>query len=283
MEYFPPGRSGLKKEGGKEESSWSAVREADALIHVIRNFTMFGLDAPDPETDFAGLDQELIFSDFMVVEKKLERMEAEAKKAKKIDAEEHALLQECKAVLESETPLRHHPYLASAKQLRGYALLSAKPVLVLFNNPDESLSQPELKSATAEENSMVIRGKLEQELAQMSEEEAADLLEEFNISESATDRVIRKSYELMNLISFFTIGDDEVRAWTIRKGTAALDAAETVHTDLKKGFIRAEVISHEDFMDAGSMAAAKKKGTFRLEGKSYEVKDGDIITIRFNL
>jgi len=130
---------------------------------------------------------------------------------------------------------------------------------------------------------MVIRGKLEHELAQMSEEEAAELLEEFNIAAPATDRVIRKSYETMGLISFFTVGEDEVRAWTIQKGTSALEAAGKIHTDIQKGFIRAETISYDDQVAAGSTAAAKKAGTFRLEGKTYTVRDGDIINFRFNI
>jgi len=283
VEYFLPARGTAKKEGVKDESAWTAVREADALIHVVRNFNMFGLDAPSPAKDFTMLDQDLIFADFVVVEKKLERMAAEAKKAKKFEPEEHDLLVQCKAVLEAETPLRRHPHLASARQLRGYAFLSAKPMLVLFNNLDDDQSLPSIDGSLSDENCMVIRGKLEHELAQMTDEESVDLLKEFNISASATDRVIRQSYDLMGLISFFTVGEDEVRAWTIKKGTAALDAAEAIHTDLKKGFIRAEVVSYDDFMEAGSMAAAKKKGTFRLEGKTYEVNDGDIITIRFNI
>jgi hypothetical protein len=283
VEYFLPPRVAAKKEGTKDETAWTAIREADALIHVLRNFRLFGMETPSPAKDFLNLDQELIFSDFVVVEKKLERMEAEAKKAKKFDPEEHDLLLQCKAVLEAETPLRRHPHLASARQLRGYAFLSAKPMLVLFNNADDNQSLPELSGPLSDENCRVIRGKLEHELAQMTDEEAAELLKEFNISSSATDRVIRQSYDLMGLISFFTVGEDEVRAWTIKKGTTALDAAEAIHTDLKKGFIRAEVVAYDDFMDAGSMAAAKKKGTFRLEGKTYEVCDGDIITIRFNI
>jgi ribosome-binding ATPase len=283
VEYFLPPRTSAKKDGAKDETVWTPVREADALIHVVRNFNLFGMQAPSPDRDFLNLDQELIFSDFVVVEKKLERMEAEAKKTKKYDPEEHDLLIQCKAVLEAETPLRRHPHLASARQLRGYAFLSAKPVLALFNNTDDAQSLPELSGPLSEENCLVIRGKLEHELAQMSDEESKDLLAEFDISASATDRVIQQSYELMGLISFFTVGEDEVRAWTIKKGTVALDAAEAIHTDLKKGFIRAEVISYDDFMESGSMAAAKKKGTFRLEGKTYEVNDGDIITIRFNI
>jgi hypothetical protein len=121
------------------------------------------------------------------------------------------------------------------------------------------------------------------ELAQMSTEDAAEFLKEFNISESAMDRVISSSYDLLGLISFFTVGEDEVRAWTIKRGTPAVDAAEVIHSDMKKGFIRAEVLAYEDFKEAGTYAGARKKGTVRLEGKTYEVKDGDIIAIRFNV
>ena len=130
---------------------------------------------------------------------------------------------------------------------------------------------------------MVIRGKLEQELAQMSVEEASEFLTEFNITESAMDRVIKRSYELLGLISFFTVGDDEVRAWTIKKENQAIDAAGAIHTDIKQGFIRAEVLSYENLMAAGTFQEAKKKGTVKLEGKTYEVVDGDIINFRFNV
>ena len=156
-------------------------------------------------------------------------------------------------------------------------------MLVLFNNEDEDDGLPAADTAFEKEDRMVIRGKLEHELAQMSPEEAAELLEEFDISASATDRVVNESYNLLGLISFFTVGEDEVRAWTIKKGTVAVDAAEVIHSDIKKGFIRAEVISYDDFMAAGSMAAAKKQGTLRLEGKTYEIADGDIINFRFNV
>jgi hypothetical protein len=136
---------------------------------------------------------------------------------------------------------------------------------------------------TAHETGLVIRGKLEQELTQMSAEDAAEFLEEFSIGESATDRVIQKSYELLGLISFFTVGKDEVRAWTIRKGTPAVEAAGVIHSDMQKGFIRAEVLAYADLMEAGTHAAARKQGTVRLEGKTYEVKDGDLISFRFNV
>ena len=161
--------------------------------------------------------------------------------------------------------------------------MSAKPVLVLFNNMDDDDALPDIPALTSKETCMVIKAKLEQELIQMSDEEAKEFLSEFNITASAMDRVIQQSYALLGLISFFTVGEDEVRAWTIQKGTSALDAAEVIHSDIKKGFIRAEVLSYTDLIDAGTQAEARKRGTFRLEGKTYEVKDGDIINFRFNV
>ncbi|MEZ4549324.1 MAG: DUF933 domain-containing protein [Desulfobacterales bacterium] len=283
VEYFLPGKSSRPKDASKEDATWTVLRDADALIHVVRNFKLFGLETPDPATDFSALDQELILMDLAQTEKRLERMEMDARKTNKTDPEEKELVDACHRILESEAPLRHHPELAGAPKLRGYAFFSGKPMLVLFNNEDEDDGLPAADTAFEKEDRMVIRGKLEHELAQMSPEEAAELLEEFDISASATDRVVNESYNLLGLISFFTVGEDEVRAWTIKKGTVAVDAAEVIHSDIKKGFIRAEVISYDDFMAAGSMAAAKKQGTLRLEGKTYEVADGDIINFRFNV
>ena len=185
--------------------------------------------------------------------------------------------------LEQEHPLRNNPELAFAHVLRGFAFISAKPILILFNNEDDDDSMPPIKDMISSQDCMIIRGKLEQELVQMSEKEAHDFLEEFNITASAMDRVIKRSYELLGLISFFTVGEDEVRAWTIKKGTPAVDAAEVIHSDIKKGFIRAEVLSYDDLMNAKTYQEARKKGTVRLEGKTYEVQDGDIINFRFNV
>jgi GTP-binding protein YchF len=280
VEYFLPG---FKKDGSKEQSAWTSARDCDALLHVIRNHAAYGFEKQSPLEDFIKMDQELILADLLVVEKRLERIELDEKRGKKADQEEKALLIQCLESLEKEIPLRKKLDLSTAPKLKGFTFLSAKPVLVLFNNEDDDDRMPDTKDLIAEEVCQVVRGKLEQELAQMAPEEAAEFLSEFNIPASAMDRIIRQSYALLNLISFFTTISDEVRAWTIKRGTPALDAAEVIHSDMKKGFIRAEVVSFQDLMGAGNYAEAKKRGTVRLEGKTYEVQDGDVIQFRFNI
>jgi GTP-binding protein YchF len=280
VEYFLPG---FKTDGSGGQDIWTSVRDCDALLHVIRNHTAYGFEKQSPLEDFTKLDQELILADLVVVEKRLERIELDEKRGKKMDQDEKTLLTQCRQTLEEEIPLRKKSDLSSAPKLRGFTFLSAKPVLVLFNNEDDDDRMPDIKNLTGEEACEVVRGKLEQELAQMPLEEAIEFLSEFNIPASAMDRIIRQSYALLNLISFFTTISNEVRAWTIKKGTAALDAAEVIHSDMKKGFIRAEVVSFQDLMDAASYAEAKKRGSVRLEGKAYEVQDGDIVQFRFNV
>jgi ribosome-binding ATPase len=281
VEYFLPGKADQGTD--RQQSPWTRVRDCDALIHVVRNFKLYGQEEPDIWADVHALDQELIISDLVVAEKRMERLELDQKRGRKPDSEEVALLGQCLEHLNNEIPLRRFPELAVAKQLRGFAFLSAKPLLVLLNNLDEDDRLPDLPVEMEAETCMLIRAKLEQELAQMTAEEAAEFLAEFNISESATDRVLKSSYALQGLISFFTVGEDEVRAWTIVRETVAVDAAEVIHSDIKKGFIRAEVLAYDDLMAAGSYAEARKQGTVRLEGKTYVVKDGDIVHYRFNV
>ena len=283
VEYLLPGLAAQKHESSGESGLWTQVRPADALIHVVRNFGGYGFEDPTPEADFQALNEELVFSDLVVADKRLERLEQDKKRGKKPDPEEVDLLESCRQSLEAGQPLRRSPELAEAPRLRGFTFLSAKPTLVLFNNADEDDELPQGMSLTSTEDCMVIRGRLEQELAQMSPEEAEEFLAEFGIAASARDRVVRRSYELLGLISFFTVGSDEVRAWTVPRGTPAIDAADTIHSDMKKGFIRAEVVSYDDLTAAGSYPEARKRGTVRLEGKTYEVQDGDILEIRFNV
>ena len=280
VEYFLPG---LKKDSAADPSLWTAVRDCDALLHVIRNHAAYGFDKPSPASDFSRLDQELVLADLVVAEKRLERIELDHKRGKKMDPEEYSLLTACRDCLENEIPLRNNPELAAAHCLRGFAFLSAKPVLILFNNEDDDDRLPNIEGLTAADECLIIRAKLEQELAQMAPDEAAEFLAEFNIPASAMDRVIRQSYALLDLISFFTIISNEVRAWTIKKGARALEAAGQIHSDMQKGFIRAEVISCQDLIAVGSYSDAKKQGTVKLEGKAYEVQDGDVVQFRFNV
>lgn len=283
VEYFLPGIGTQSKEKNKEQSIWAKIRDCDTLIHVVRNFAGFGFDDPEPFSDFIKLDQEFIVEDLVIIEKRLERLEQDMQRGKDVNKEEVTLLKKCLDCLEKEIPLRKNSALSSAHILKGYAFISAKPQLVIFNNEDDDDKIPDAEDVTSKEDCMVIRGKLEQELAQMSVEDAEDFLNEFNIMASAMDRVIKRSYELLGLISFFTVGEDEVRAWTIKTGAKAPDAAGTIHTDFRKGFIRAEILSYNDLMDAGTYNEAKKKGTVKLEGKEYYVQDGDIINFRFNV
>jgi ribosome-binding ATPase len=281
VEYFLPAKTASQKESAKGDALWNQVRDCDALIHVIRNFGGYGLEAPTPMADHLAIAQEMIITDLVSVEKRIERLDLDKQRGKKTNPEELSLLKECLKLLEAETPLRENPVLSSAPLLRGFTFLSAKPMLTLLNNADDDDETPEM--GLSSESNMLIKGKLEQEICEMTTEEAAEFLAEFNITASAKDRVIRRSYELMGLISFFTVGEDEVRAWTIRKETEAVESAEVIHSDIKKGFIRAEVVSYNDLMAAGSYAEARKRGTVRLEGKTYRVQDGDIINFRFNV
>jgi GTP-binding protein YchF len=267
----------MQKPGQKgDETAWTTIRTCDALIHVLRNFKGYGGEPATPLQDFAKLNEEMIFADLLVIEKRMERLTLDKKRGKKTDPEELRLLNECKEMLEKEIPLRHNSELASAPQLKGFTFLSGKPMMILFNNGDEEESLPETGDVLNDEKFLAIRGSLEHELAQMEEEEAKEYLAEYNITTSAMDRMISLSYDLLGLISFFTVGPDEVRAWTI-------DAAEVIHSDIKKGFIRAEVVAYDDLMEAGSYKEARQKGTVRLEGKTYLVQDGDIIEFRFNV
>ena len=279
VEYFLPARLGKIN----DPHMWTQVRDCDAFIHVVRNFGGYGFEDPTPYDDFHALDQELILADIAVAEKRIERLELDKNRGKPVDEKELALMAQCLNNLENETPLRKCPDLVSAHQLKGFAFLSAKSMLVLFNNEDEDDELPRVKNLTETENCMVIRGKLEQELAQMSDAEVEEFLDEFNITASAMNRVIKQSYELLGLISFFTFVENEVKAWTVKTDTSAVDAAGVIHSDMKKGFIRAEVVSCENLMSAGSYQEARQKGDVKLEGKTYAVQDGDVITFRFNV
>ncbi|MEW5908748.1 MAG: DUF933 domain-containing protein [Thermodesulfobacteriota bacterium] len=281
--YLLPASTLHRPEHPGDPVSGSLIKEGDALIHVIRNFKAAGMGNPTPLPDFLKLDQEMMLNDLMVVEKRLERILLDRKRGKKMDEEEFTALSSSAELLEKGIPLRRHLELTQKPSLRGYPLMSAKPMLVLFNNADDDEAPPKMEEGPFFEEQMVIRGRLEQELSQMNESDAELFAREFQIHDFAMERVIKKSFSLLGLITFFTVLSSEVRAWTIPQGSTAQDAAGAIHSDMKKGFIRAEVLNHQELINAGSYAEAKKRGIVRLEGKTYLVSDGDILQIRFNV
>ncbi|MGC8720819.1 MAG: DUF933 domain-containing protein [Thermodesulforhabdaceae bacterium] len=257
------------------------VRPLDALIMVVRNFEDPVMGPPDVGRDFRTLEEEFLIADLSTVEKRLEKVEQERKKGKKGIEHEAELLSECSKVLNREEPLRNYPELATAPELRGFTFLTAKPLLVVVNNDDSNESLPDVDFRGVE--AVAVRAKLEMEIVQLPPDEVETFRQSFGVKSLARDVVIRKSYALLRLITFFTVGEDEVKAWTIPEGTTALKAAGTIHSDMEKGFIRAEVVAYDDLRKAGSYSAARKEGLVRLEGKEYVVHDGDIIHIRFGV
>jgi hypothetical protein len=243
----------------------------------------------DPVRDLRDLDAELILSDLVIVERRMERLEKDARRSGPIgDAAraEIALMERFKEALESEIPLRDLDITPEEeRQVRGFALLTLKPVLVVLNVGDTGPSDPSAILTYPHRRSSVIalRGALEREIAQLDADAAELFLTEYGITEPSLRRMIRQSYDLLGLQSFFTVGEDEVRAWTIHRGDTAVQAAGVIHTDLSRGFIRAEVVAYEDLVTAGSLAEAKQRGVLLLQGRDYVVLDGDILNIRFNV
>jgi GTP-binding protein YchF len=284
LEYvLPHSETMYQLDGQGDEHLWNDVRTCDALIHVVRNFPRLGEETPNPREDFLRLETDMIFADLVVVERRMERLDLDKKRGKEISAEERHLLEESLRMLEEQRPLRDDPELASAHLLKGYTLLSAKPVLVVFNNDDEDENPPPWEEPPELCQPLVVRGKLETELAELSPEDAAEFLAEYNVKGSTIERVIQHSCGVLGLIAFFTIAHKEVRAWMVPQGSAASDAAGVIHSDMKKGFIRAEVVAYDELMAAGTYQQAKKEGKVRLEGKTYIVQDGDIVTFHFNV
>jgi hypothetical protein len=273
------------------------VKDADALVHVVRGFHDESVSHPigivDPLRDAETIELEMIFGDLELVDKRLERMEQGLKRGKKPDESEKKLLLKCKEILESEKPLRGADFSEEdLKAMRHLQFMSIKPEVIVLNVDEQEVNSETtgktvsgLQSIFKERQAKVLSmcGKIEMEIAQLSPGEARIFLDDLGINEPALDKLIRVSYDLLGLISFLTYGEDEVRAWTIEKGMNAQKAAGRIHSDIERGFIRAEIVSYDDFIANGSMNAAREKGLFRLEGKTYEVKDGDMINFRFNV
>jgi len=291
--------SGLDKgvgKGGLTGSLLNALSESDALLHVVRGFedatVPHSEGSIDPKRDIEIVDIELLLSDLGIVEKRIDRLKSELDRdAKKPDRPvketELALLQRVQAHLVAERPLRCMELTtAEMKMLRNFGLLTLKPMLVVLNVgdrlPPDALA-PLAYYQHQKTTIVALQGRLEMELAQMSPEEAAEFMPEYGITELGLNRLISVSYDLLGLQSFFTVGEDEVRAWTIPVGATAVEAAGVIHSDLAKGFIRAEVVAYDALIAAGGMVAASQKGQVRLEGRDYVVQDGDIMNIRFNI
>jgi ribosome-binding ATPase len=291
--------AGLQKDmaesGGLPASLLNHLAGLDGFVHVVRAFESELVPHPDSSVDAArdleAIDTEFLLNDLGIIERRIQKL-AEgiprgAFKDKTAAQRELAFFQELEATLSEEKPLRVLDLdEEQLKSLRGYGLLTLKPKLVVINIGDD---QDEVTLDYDWPHTIVVnlRGKLEMELAQLSaagdEESLALFMEEYGVTELSLDRVIGLSYDLMGLQSFFTVGEDEVRAWTVQRGATAVDAAATIHTDLAKGFIRAETVAYDDLIAASSLANARAAGKLRQEGKTYLVQDGDVINVKFNL
>jgi len=270
---------------------------ADALLQVVRVFENEKIPHPEgsinPKRDIATLDLELAFSDLAIIERKLDKLEETLKGAKTSERglylKEQALLEKIKTALDEDIPIRQQNlHEEELRALFNYQFLTAKPMLVILNIGEEQISQAsafedEIKSAYPQFAIVALCGKLEMELGQLSDTEANEFREDMGLTTSALDQVIDLSYHLLGLISFFTTASAQLKVWAIPSGTTAPKAAGKVHTDMERGFIRAEVISYSDMEKCGNLAEARKRGLLRTEGKNYIVQDGDIITFLFHV
>lgn len=280
IEYLDiPGGGG--KGTGLGERVLNEIRPYDCFIGVLDAFS--GMN--DPKQQWQAIEADMMVTDMAVIEKRQEKLAADKKKNKAlIDPKEETALAQAMDVLESEQPLRTNEDVASLPELKGYKFLSASPVLYVWNCPEGEEENVTLPDDARGMTHIAVSAKLESELAEIDDpEEKAMFMEDLGIKESALDKVIVKTYALLGLISYLTAGEDECRTWPLRNGSTAPQAAGVIHTDFEKGFIRAEVIGYQDFIEAGDFKRCKELGLARLEGKEYIVKDGDIIEFRFNV
>ncbi len=290
---------GFSKGGGISGQLLTYLSRVDALLLVVRAFQDDSVphveNSVDPKRDIATFTLELAFSDLAIQERRLERIVSSLKGAKSPERErilkEQELLGRVKAALEREVPVRDQHLAADEMKVIGnYQFLTAKPLLIVANvGEDQILRSSEIESGLRSQCSgagcdvVAICGKLEMELSRLADTEASEFRSSMGAGESALEKVINRTYRLLGLISFFTVGADEVKAWTVAADTPAVKAAGKIHSDIERGFIRAEVVSYDDFVRCGSMVEAKRQGVLRLEGKTYPVKDGDIINFLFSV
>ena len=286
--------SGAEKPQGLPPQFLANVKTVDAILLVVRAFENDNFPHPfgriDPAKDIEFINTEFLLSDLGVLETRLERLEKSIQKTKEEkQIREQALLKQCQAQLEQEKPLRELMLSAEEeKMLRTYQFLTAKPLLYVINLAEGDIArageieQGLARFLTPNCGLTSLSAEIEREITELSDEDAAVFMQDLGITEPALHKLIRASFQLLGLISFFTVGEDECRAWTIRAGTKAQQAAGAIHSDLERGFIRAETAHYDDLIACGSLHACKEKGLLRLEGKEYIVKDGDILNIRFN-
>ncbi len=267
------------------------LSQMEGFIHVVRCFVDENVPhsqgSVNPARDLRSMDEEFILNDQIKIERKLTSLKEEKQKGagrdKAIVEREITLFEKLLEVLQQEKPLRDYSLSEDEEKIAsGFGFLSQKPVLVVLNL-GEGQTVPEITYEHQKSRVLPLQGKLEMDIAQLPPQEAEVFLKEYGIQEPSLSRMIKLSYNLLGLQSFFTVGEDEVRAWKVRLGALAPEAAGVVHTDLQKGFIRAEVIAYDDMISLGNMAEVRAHGKLRLEGKAYEVKDGDILNIRFNI
>ncbi len=271
--------------GGEAVRFLEHARKVDALAQVVRCFAG-GLAPPDPAGEIESVALELTVADLQVVENRLERLASDRKKKGKVDQPlEPPLLERCREQLEQGRPLRDLEFNADERKLlSGFSLLTLKPLLLVLNGDEDGVPEAALAAARATGAEVVdLCARLEAEIAELAPEERDEFLADLGVTEPAADRLVRAAYRALGLQSFFTVGEDECRAWTIRRGTLAPQAAGVIHSDMERGFIRAETVSYDDLVACGGLAEARKANKVRLEGKHYAVQDGDILNIRFSV
>jgi hypothetical protein len=264
--------------------------DADAFLLVVQAFGEFDYEGNELNSakQLDMMFDELVFADLEKVERRLERIEQDKNKGNRGFEQEGAVLEKCKALLEDEQPLTRLELNAEEdKLIRGFRFLSQKPVLVVINVDEGNLGQsdwPEIKTICDNygHDTITFCAPLEAEIALLEAEEQSGFLADYGLEATAKNRLVRSAYHLLNLVSFFTVGEDEVRAWTIERNTPAQTAAGKIHSDIERGFIRAETIGYDHLIEAGSWSKCRDLGTMRLEGKTYEVADGDVINFRHN-
>jgi GTP-binding protein YchF len=289
---------GVAKGEGSALVDLPALRGVDALVHVVRAFESelvpHAEGSVDALRDAKMLELELILADLSAVERRLEKLDLNIKKANRAeDVQERVFFQKLKQALEAEQPLRELELSEDEqRRLRNYSLLSEKPLLIVVNMGEADLkraaavlAESGLAPLAARRNVALcpVSAPIEAEIAELGPEDARAFLDDLGLQQPGLVRVAQSSYALLGLLSFLTAGEDECRAWTIRKGTRAQQAAGAIHSDIERGFIRAEVVSFDDLVAAGGIAACREQGTLRLEGKDYLVRDGDVINFRFNV